>query len=389
MTPKIASLLSLSLVLLLLLCGTATSSALSANDATTQHSPSIHSSSTLTANDTTTSSSLSLLLSSTLPAKNGFKGLIDQVLVSTETGASSLLGDDFGPAAAEKGGDNATTMKIINNNLVFGWMPINAASSSSLLSPFSSSQQSSSTAPASASRFCHRRVDWGLMYLPRKRLHRQPFRLDPRSLLRYACIACVHWLVRAVFFVPRLVCSAFVEYDDTYMTLILAGASVFCSLSTRRRSVPVFTHIVKVVAAVCCMWLPFMEGAQFWMAIMVGAALVAWRCQRISPDPELVWLMVVCSPSSSSCCSVDTSAKQSVCQQTSSDTEFVLLMVVGSPSSAPSVATPAKHFGCQPDTEDRYSIFILSARNNGGSTTIDVRSSDTLDSVLKKLQVRM
>jgi hypothetical protein len=230
------------------------------------------------------------------------------------------------------------------------------------------------------------------MYLPRKRLHRQPFRLDPRSLLRYACFTCVHWLVRALFFVPRL-CSAFVEYDDTYMTLILAGASVFCSLSTRRRPVPVFTHIVKVVAAVCCMWLPFMEGAQFWMAIMVGAALVAWRCQRISPDPELVWLMVVCSPSSSSsCCSVDTSAKQSVCQQTSSDTEFVLLMVVGSPSSVdtpPSVATPAKHSGCQPDTEDCYSIFIRSARNNGVSTTIDVRSSDTLDSVLKKLQVLM
>jgi hypothetical protein len=73
----------------------------------------------------------------------------------------------------------------------------------------------------------------------------------------------------------------------------------------------------------------------------------------------LVWLTVLCSPSRSS---VDT---------------------------PPSVATPAKHSGCQPGTEDRYSIFILSARNNGGSTTIDVRSSDTLDSVLKKLQVRM
>jgi hypothetical protein len=204
-----------------------------------------------------------------------------------------------------------------------------------------------------------------------------------------------------VFFVPRLVCAAtqkFAEYEcplDKSMTLLVAGAFVFCSLWTRRRPVRVSTHIAKVAAAVCCMWLPFMDGAQL---VMVGAALVAWRRQRASSDPELVWLIVVCSPSSSSVFtppsgSVDTPAKHSDRQQTSPDTELVWLTVVCSPSRSsvdtpPSVATPVKQSGCQPDTEDRYSIFILSARNNGVSTTIDVCSSDTLDSVLKKLQVR-
>jgi hypothetical protein len=424
-TLKVASLLPL--VLLLLMCGISPSSALSTNDTNTQHSPSVHSN---PANDITASSSLSLLLSSVLSANDtttqlspstlsvhsistplhsghGHDAPSTECVISTLTAndttaqhspsnlslrrsSSPLHSGDVDRCPATKPASFATDHELWSSH-----------SSSSRLSPFSSSQQSSSTTPASAFRICHSRDDWGLMYLPRKRLQRQPFRLDPRALLRYACFTCVHWLVRALCSVPRLVCAAtqkFAEYEcplDKSMTLLVAGAFVFCSLWTRRRPVRVSTHIAKVAAAVCCMWLPFMDGAQL---VMVGAALVAWRRQRVSYDPELVWLMVVCSPSSSSVFtppsgSVDTPAKHSDRQQTSPDTELVWLTVVCSPSRSsvvtpPSVATPAKHSGCQPDTEDRYSIFILSARNNGVSTTIDVCSSDTLDSVLKKLQVR-
>jgi uncharacterized membrane protein len=155
-----------------------------------------------------------------------------------------------------------------------------------------------------------------VVYLQLKQHRRKLLQLHARALLRSVCFTCIHWLVRALFFVPRIVCAAFAEYDDTYMTLIVvAGASIFCSLSTRRRPVSVFTHIVKVVAVACCMWLPFTEGAQFWMAIMVVAVLVAWRCQRASS---------------------------------------LVLLIVG--SSRSSVDTPAKQSGRQPDTDDRCAV---------------------------------
>jgi hypothetical protein len=244
------------------------------------------------------------------------------------------------------------------------------------------------------------------MYLPRR--HRQPFQPHARALLRYVCFTCVHWLVRALCNVSRFVCTVTqkcAEYEcpiDKSTTLIVAGAFIFCSLLTRRRSVPVFTHIAKVAAAVCCMWLPFMEGAQL---VMFGAALVAWWCQRTSSDTELVWLTVVCFPisRSSSSSSVDTPAKQSERQQTSSDPEFVLLTLVCSPSRSSvdihpsgsvdtppsgSVDTPAKQSGRQPDTEDRFTIFVKPASANSKPKYLDVRSSDTLESVLQRLSVR-
>jgi hypothetical protein len=349
---KVAFLLSLSLVLLLLLCGTTTSSVLSANFITTQHSP----------------SALSVHINST-PLHSGH-------------------GHDAG-------------RRPLDHDL---W---SLHSLSSLLSPFSSSQhESSSTAPASAFRICHNRDDWGLMYLPRRRMHRQPFQLHARALLRYVCFTCVHWLVRALCNVSRFVCAAtqkFAEYEcpiDKSTTLIVAGAFIFSLLLTRRRSVPVFTHIAKVAAAVCCMWLPSMKGAQL---VMFGVALVAWWCQRSSSDPELVWLTVVCFPiSRSSSSSVDTPssssgvspAKQSDRQQTSSDPDFVLRVVTppsGRVVTPPggSVDTPAKHTGREPDTEDRFTIFAKPASDNGKTKCLDVRSSDTLASVLQQLPVRI
>jgi hypothetical protein len=112
------------------------------------------------------------------------------------------------------------------------------------------------------------------------------------------------------------------------------------------------------------------------LLMVVGSP--SWRSVDIHPSGSVVTPpsgSVVTPPSGS----VDTPSSGCV------DTSHIGIVVT--PPSG-SVDTPAKQSGCQPDTDDRFIIFVKTASASSKTKYLYVRSSDTLESVLQQLSVR-
>jgi hypothetical protein len=94
----------------------------------------------------------------------------------------------------------------------------------------------------------------------------------------------------------RAATQKFAEYEcplDKSMTLIVAGAFIFCSLWTRRRSVRVSTHIAKVAAAVVVYTFLFDPITDMSLNLEDGLFLLRSLLSIPTPQTHLIFLLSV------------------------------------------------------------------------------------------------